>query len=156
MCVVSVCCDCCLFPFVAGTLSTLSQPVFFSFFSCLMRFALALVVLAALAYAQQQSIVQTAQATPTLSTLVDVLTRAAYAPVLNTLSGNGHHSLPSCFVSFSASFLYFSFLAFLSRLPSLTLLFIFILFPYLSFRSVPSLAFLCFPTLLLFLSPFII
>jgi hypothetical protein len=57
-----------------------------------MRFALALVVLASLAYAQQ-SIVQTAQATPTLSTLVTVLTTAAYAPVLNTLSGNGAHSI---------------------------------------------------------------
>jgi len=35
------------------------------------------------------TIVQTAQTTPTLSTLVAVLTTPAYAPVLNTLNGNG-------------------------------------------------------------------
>jgi hypothetical protein len=63
-----------------------------------MRFALALVVLAALAYAQQLSIVQTAQADPALSTLVSVLTMANYAPVLNTLSGNGAHYIIFLFV----------------------------------------------------------
>jgi ABC-type transport system involved in cytochrome c biogenesis permease component len=53
-----------------------------------MRFALALIAFAALAYAQR-SIVETAVATPQLSTLVSVLTLPAYAPVLNLLSGPG-------------------------------------------------------------------
>jgi hypothetical protein len=54
-----------------------------------MRFALALIAFAALAFAQPRSIVETAVATPQLSTLVSVLTLPAYAPVLNLLSGNG-------------------------------------------------------------------
>ncbi len=51
-----------------------------------MRFALALVVLAALACGQQ-SIVDTAAAIPSLSTLVSILTTPAYVQVLSTLNG---------------------------------------------------------------------